>query len=67
MLYAALICTDDSCAERYEAWGEVGDFDTLACEACGCVLQALAFSEVHREKVAHLPRRVPLVQLRDAA
>jgi hypothetical protein len=67
MLYASLICTDGSCAEEHEAWGEPIDFDSLVCEACGCVLQALAFSDVRSQTVAHLPRRVPSVRLREAA
>ena len=67
MLYASLICTDESCAEEHEAWGEAADFDILLCETCGATLQALAFSEVRSQTVAHLPRRVPSVRLREAA
>ena len=66
MLYAVLICTDQSCAEEFEAWGELEDFDDLLCEACGCTLQALAFCEWH----VHDRRRSRLaahVQLRNAA
>ena len=39
MLYAVLICTDESCAEEFEAWGELEDFDDMLCEGCGCTLQ----------------------------
>lgn len=67
MLYASLICSDESCAEEFEAWGEPRDFDTLLCETCGCALEALAFAEVRSQTVAHLPRRVPAVRLREAA
>jgi hypothetical protein len=68
MLYATLICTDPSCAEEFEAWGEPDEFDDLLCETCGCALQALAFSEVRVETtVARLPRFTPHVQLRAAA
>jgi hypothetical protein len=45
MLYAILICSDESCAEEFEAWGEPGELDTLCCEGCGCGLQPLAFAE----------------------
>jgi hypothetical protein len=67
MLYAILICSDQACAEEFEAWGEPDDFDGLICEGCGCGLQPVAFSEVTIATVTRLPRRVPHVQLRDAA
>jgi hypothetical protein len=67
MLYAILICTDEACAEEFEAWGEPSDFDALLCEGCGCVLQALAFCELSVTTVTELPRRAPHVQLREAA
>jgi hypothetical protein len=67
MLYATLICTDEACAEEFEAWGEPDEFDTLACESCGCVLQPLAFCEVSMATVTALPRRTPYVQHRRAA
>jgi hypothetical protein len=64
MLYATLICTDPACGDEFEAWGELDEFDLLVCDACGCVLQALAFCELN---LTELPRRTPHVQLRDAA
>jgi hypothetical protein len=67
MLYATLICTDTACAEEFDAWGKLEDFDALLCEGCGCVLQVIAFSEVSAATVAELPRRAPHVRLRDAA
>ncbi len=68
MLYAILICTDPSCAEEFEGWGERDEFDALLCESCGCVLQAVAFSEVRPEAtVTSLPRFTPHVQQREAA
>jgi hypothetical protein len=68
MLYAILICTDPSCAEEFEGWGEPGEFDALLCESCGCVLQAVAFSEVRPgATVTRLPRFTPHVQQREAA
>jgi hypothetical protein len=68
MLYAILICTDESCAEELEAWGEPDELDSLSCESCGCALQALAFSEA-RPALAPTrpPRHTPHVQLRRAA
>ena len=68
MLYAILICTDPSCAEEFEGWGEPDQFDALLCDSCGCVLHAMAFSEVRPEAtVTRLPRFTPHVQQREAA
>jgi hypothetical protein len=67
MLYAVLICSDEACAEEFEAWGELEDFDAMACEGCGCTLQALAFCEVSMSTIVAFPRRTPHVRLRDAA
>jgi len=67
VLYAILICSDEACAEEFEAWGEPDDFDSLVCERCDCTLQALAFSEVWRNTVTPLSHRTPHVQLRRAA
>ncbi len=68
MLYAILTCTDPSCAEEFEGWGEPDEFDALLCESCGYVLQAVAFSEVRPEAtVTRLPRFTPHVQQREAA
>jgi hypothetical protein len=67
MLYAILICTDEACAEEFEAWGELEDFDEMLCEGCGCTLQALAFAEVSLSTIVAFPRRTPHVQLRNAA
>jgi hypothetical protein len=67
VLYAILICSDEACAEEFEAWGELDDFDSLLCEGCGCTLQALAFSEVWSNTVTPLPHRTPHVQQRRAA
>jgi hypothetical protein len=67
MLYATLICTDSTCAEEFEAWGEPDDFDALLCEGCGCVLQVIALSEVGAATITELPPRAPHVRVRDAA
>ena len=65
MLYAILICTDEACAEEFEAWGELEDFDDMLCEGCGCTLQPLAYSEVSLSTIVAFPRRTPHVQLRE--
>jgi hypothetical protein len=67
MLYAILICTDEACAEEFEAWGEPDELDSLVCECCDCVLQPLAFCEVSTATVLEMPRRTPYVQQRRAA
>jgi hypothetical protein len=60
MLYSILICTDEACAEEFEAWGELEDFDAMVCEGCGCTLQAIAFSEVSTSTIVAFPRRLGL-------
>ena len=67
MLYAVLICSDEACAEEFEAWGELEDFDDMLCPGCGCTLQALAFCEVSMATIVAFPRRAPHLRLRDAA
>jgi hypothetical protein len=67
MLYGVLICSDEACAEEFEAWGELEDFDDMVCEGCGCMLQPLAFSDVSTATIVAFPRHVPHVQLRKAA
>ena len=67
MLYAVLICSDQACAEEFEAWGELEDFEAMLCEGCGCTLQALAFSDVSMATIVAFPRHTPHVQLRKAA
>ena len=63
MLYAVLICSDEACAEEFEAWGELADFDDMVCEGCGCTLQPLAFSDVgvddRRLPTRHAARPAP--------
>ena len=63
MLYAVLICSDEECAEEFEAWGDPADFDKLVCE-CGCTLQAIAFCEA---QPATIRPPAPVVELRRAA
>ncbi len=37
MVRALLICSDGDCAETFEAYGELAELESLACE-CGCAL-----------------------------
>jgi hypothetical protein len=37
MVHVELICSDDQCTERFEAYGELADLEALACD-CGCGL-----------------------------
>jgi hypothetical protein len=67
MLHAILICSDESCAGEFEAWGEPDDFDALLCDACGCSLQVLAFSEVALPAVTHMLGPAAHLRLRPAA
>jgi hypothetical protein len=68
MHYAVLICSDESCAEESEAWGELEDFDRLACEGCGCLLQVLSLAEeADSFRLLQLPRRAAPARLRRAA
>jgi hypothetical protein len=68
MLYAILICSDPDCAEELEAYGELEDFEKLACD-CGCTLQAIAFGEAEHVQIAARVRRLPgrRAELRRAA
>jgi hypothetical protein len=65
MLYATLICSDGDCDATYEAWAELDQLEELACELCGCTLQAVAFSDASDS--GRSGPRPPDLQLRDAA
>jgi hypothetical protein len=65
MLYAILICSDADCEATYEAWAEPDQLEGLACELCGCTLQAVAYSDA--SEAASSGRRTPDLQLRHAA
>jgi hypothetical protein len=64
MLFSILVCSDDGCDAVYEAWCEDRELESLACELCGCALQAVAFSNPSTNGVA--PKSFE-IQLRDAA
>ncbi|HEX2233365.1 MAG TPA: hypothetical protein VHG69_08375 [Thermoleophilaceae bacterium] len=66
MLYAVLICSDEECAQEFEAWGEPDDFERLACE-CGCALQAIAFCEAQPAEIRPPAAVLELRQLKRAA
>ena len=41
---ALLICSDDDCAELFEAYGSLDELEALACD-CGCSLHVLTVEE----------------------
>ena len=67
MLYAILICTDEACAEEFEAWGELEDFDDMVCEGCGARSSRSPSPRSASSTIVAFPRRTPHVQLRNAA
>lgn len=64
MVYAILTCSDEACGASYEGWGALHELERVACELCGCMLEAVAFSDASHNDAA--PRSVE-VHLRDAA
>ncbi|HYI99830.1 MAG TPA: hypothetical protein VEX36_09195 [Thermoleophilaceae bacterium] len=55
-----LICSDEACAELVEiAIPTLSEIELLACDGCGCTLQALAVSDVVEIHVAP-PMALPL-------
>jgi len=46
---ALLICSDDGCAELFEAYGSLDELEALACD-CGCSLHVLTLQEAEREE-----------------
>lgn len=45
MVYTAvLICSDDACTDRFEAYGSLAELEALACD-CGCALQIVGWAE----------------------
>jgi hypothetical protein len=61
VLLATLICTDGDCDLYYEAWGSPEELDSLVCESCGCVLQAISWAEAAPNGAGRLPVHVQLV------
>ena len=64
MLLAVLICTDADCAVHHEACGTPEELEGLACELCGCTLQAIGWAEVTPNGAGLAPA---YAQLLDAA
>ncbi len=54
---AALICSDESCAETVEVVARLDDLVHLSCEGCHCTLTVLAVWEVQEA------RRAPSLRL----
>jgi hypothetical protein len=44
MFRALLICSDEGCAELFEAYGSLEELEALACD-CGCSLEILTLDE----------------------
>lgn len=49
MFRVELICTDEDCAERIEAYGTLEEIEALACE-CGCTLTIVVIAERVEER-----------------
>jgi hypothetical protein len=62
VLYAILDCTSRSCDAQYEAWGDADQLEGLACELCGALIQAVAYTDADDTR-----RGRAEVQLRDVA
>lgn len=45
LFIAELICSDDDCAEAWEAVGHLRELEALVCEGCGCTLQVLSIAD----------------------
>ena len=48
MFRAVLICSDEDCAELFEAYGTLEELEALACD-CGCSLEILTLEEAEGE------------------
>ena len=62
MIGAALICSDESCAETVEVADSLEELDHLVCDGCECTLTVLAVWEIGDQTargsvVAITPRR----------
>ena len=52
MFHALIVCSEENCAEVFEAWGTLEELQALACD-CGCSLEILTLGEV-RDGDTHL-------------
>ena len=48
MFRAVLICSDEDCAELFEAYGALEELEALACD-CGCSLEILTLEDTGAE------------------
>jgi hypothetical protein len=64
VLFAILVCTDGHCAAQHEAYGSPEELEAIACELCGCTLQAVGWAEAAPNGAGPLRAHV---QLLDAA
>ncbi len=44
IVHAHLVCSDDDCTERFEAWGPLEDVEAFACD-CGCALEIVGWAD----------------------
>jgi hypothetical protein len=49
MFMALLICSDEGCAELFEAYGTLEELEALACD-CGCSLEILTLQDVEGDE-----------------
>jgi len=49
MFMGLLICSDEGCAELFEAYGTLEELEALACD-CGCSLEILTLQDVEGEE-----------------
>jgi hypothetical protein len=49
MFMALLVCSDEGCAELFEAYGTLEELEALACD-CGCSLEILTLHDVDGEE-----------------
>ena len=50
MFRALLICSDEDCAELFEAYGSLEELEALACD-CGCSLEILTLDDAEGEQL----------------
>ena len=55
VIYAEMVCSDQSCELVLETVGELLELEALVCDDCGCCLQVVAISDV--ELAEPLPAR----------
>jgi len=51
MFMGLLVCSDEGCAELFEAYGTLEELEALACD-CGCSLEILTLQDAEDERQA---------------